>query len=354
MSRISVGLDIGTTSVKIVEIQEGINGSPAQVTRWGTVPLPEGAIVDGWIKKRAQVSGAISELMKKTKIAARQMIIAVPEQAVILRLFKIPLQKGEELSDIVKKEATAKIPQPLRNLYLDYQVVGKTDQEEKEIFLACAPKELIHGYRDALAGAGVQPEAVDLQSLSLIRVAHLSQETETGLLNIGAGSATFVAPREDVPIYTRFITNVGKAWSGNIQSQLKLAPAEAEELKQLYADALYETPETVTDPVNDKVNRIVRDDLLKMIGELKKTLEFYRLQQPGGPFINRLKVSGGEARFKNLVPLLEKELQMKVSIMMVPPEQLKPPRETSPEEWQEVFPVLTTALGLALREVMED
>ena len=178
MAKIGIGLDMGTSAIKLVELQ---GDKEIRINRLGLIPLKSGAVCAGEIVDLAEVSEAVLSLIQQQGIQFKRMVIAVAGQAAIVRLFKIALQNKKELADIVKKEAERNLPYTLDELYTDFQIIGEDNQaNEMEVLLVGARRSTIDSQLEVLKAVGVQPVAVDIQSLALIRaVGYENEETSS-------------------------------------------------------------------------------------------------------------------------------------------------------------------------------
>lgn len=351
LSNIGIGLDIGTSAVKMVALK---GGRKIQLHRFGVNPLPVGAVQGGEIKDIAAVGTAIAELFAEQGLEPGQVVVALSGQAVTVRLIKIDLQNKADISDIIHKEAEKYISFPLNEVNLDYQVLREDKiRHQADVVLACAPKQVVAGHLEALKAASIKPRAMDIQSFALVRAAGLEDITATGngsvaLLDLGEETSDLIIIERGLPVFTRIIPIAGATLIKQLVDNMKVSFNEAEDLKISYGDALYNLDE-VTDSKGYFVNLWVREGLKMLVSELKKSLEYFQMEQQHRGGIGELIVSGGGALLQNLPAYLNRELGLKVSLCEAPPQLVL--ASQFQEEFVGSLPIYNVALGLALREV---
>lgn len=350
---VAVGLDIGTSGIKLVEVERHKN---VKVTRFAVIPLPVDALQDGAVIDHTLVGEKIKELLKWAKIRSRRAVVAINGQRVIVRHIKMPCLSKEELANTIRWEAERYIPFAIEEVNLDYKVIDEDRQaNEMDIMLVCAHHDLIQSHLRALDIAGVWPVAMEIQPFALMRglgADKAEPEGSVALLDIGAGTSDLTIVRNGIPRFTRIIPVAGEAMTRRLAAQLQLEGDAAEKAKIEWGDALYDFRQATDDAeFASRVNDVCQASLKEWTLEVRRALDDYRLQQRSEE-IKVLIISGGGSKLKNLKLFLRQELDMIVTNGSFQGEfecsgKLRP-------EFEEMFPVLTGALGLALREVTEE
>jgi type IV pilus assembly protein PilM len=352
LTEFGIGLDIGTSAVKLVEL---LGGKEIRVNCLGITPLANGLVSAGEVKEPGEVSEAIKSLIQQHNIQSKRVVIAVAGQTAVVRLLKVTLQNKSELADTVLKEVEKNLPYALDELYIDYQVIKEDPvQKETEVVLVCVRKPIIDSQLEAVRNAGLEPVAIDIQSLALVRAAGF-EKIETfgniGLLDIGEETSDLIIIKDGIPLFTRVIPLAGNRITQLIAESIGIPYSSADELKRVYGDVNRDLSQTSLDDIDYKVNSMVQKGMKELTAELKRSFEYFYLQQQGETEITSLVVSGGGSKLKNLLPFLNQELNLRV-IPCPQPENIVCPAENS-MEFNELWPVYNVALGLALREVTE-
>lgn len=352
MTGVGIGLDIGTSAVKLVEL---LGGKEIRVNRLGMAPLPNGLVSAGEIKNPEEVGAAIKSLVQKHNIQSKRIVIAVAGQAVTVRHLKLALQNKKELADTVRKEIEKSLPYTLDELYMDFQVIT-TEQQQKivEVVVVCAHKAIIDSHLEVMRYTGLTPVAIDIQPFALVRAAgfeNLKTNENICLLDIGEETSDLMILRDGVPLFTRVIQLAGSRITQLIGESIGIPYTSADELKRVYSDIFRDLSQISIDDIDYKVNLMVQKGMKELVTELKRSFEYFYLQQQDEAELSKLIVSGGGSKLKNLFPYLNHELKIKV-IPCPQPENVICP-SASLVEFDESLPIYNVALGLALREVTE-
>lgn len=341
----AVGLDIGTSSIKVVELLR--RGNAIQMGHFGVKSIPFGSLEGGAIQSPQVIADHIKDLLNESKIKTRDAVIAVAGQTVIVRHIKFPIMDREELSNAIKFEAERYIPFPMDEAAIDFEIIGNdTSTNEMEVMLVAAQKQLIESHINSLTSAGLQPIAIDVQPFALMRaLGMLTNQTPgtTVILDIGAGTSDLLIYKGGSPRFTRIIPIAGSRITQSIADAYSCSFEEADRLKISFGDALGNR----TEPDGVRVYKAIRGILDELILEVRRSIDYYRLQQRNEE-INQVIIAGGGAKLLNCEELFSRELGIRVSrgnSLF----QLNTANIT--DEISELAPILAVSIGLALREV---
>ncbi|WP_050464614.1 type IV pilus assembly protein PilM [Herbaspirillum autotrophicum] len=161
-----IGLDIGTSSVKLVELT---SRSPQQfrLERYATEPLARGAIVDGNIEHLDQVADAVRRLWKKSRSHARHVAIGIPSPSVITKKLRLPAGLPEaQLAMQVEAAAAQYLPFPINEIRLDFDIIGPHGDDEIDVLLAVARAEKIDDRVAIIEAIGLKPRVADIDTFA--------------------------------------------------------------------------------------------------------------------------------------------------------------------------------------------
>ena len=122
-SKTIVGLDVGSSSIKAVELRKTRAG--IEVAHLGLEPIAPDIVVDSMIVDSGTVSSAITKLFMDTQIKSKAVATAVSGHSVIVKKISLPSMSDQELSDTIQKEAAQHIPFDLADVNLDYQILSE-------------------------------------------------------------------------------------------------------------------------------------------------------------------------------------------------------------------------------------
>ncbi len=186
-----LGLDIGASSVKIVQLKK--KKSLTKLMGYESKALPENIIIEGVIsepEKLAQmIKGMISET-KEGKFTAKKAIASIPDANVFTRVLEMPPLSAKELKEALMWEADQSIPMAMTDLVIDWQVLGPsiTKKGMNDILLVGAPLAIVNSYVQLFDKLGLQPEAIETSLVSVIRALVSNKERDEVMLVVDIGS----------------------------------------------------------------------------------------------------------------------------------------------------------------------
>jgi type IV pilus assembly protein PilM len=340
-----VGVDIGSSSVKAVELQ-GKNGD-FQLISLGYEPLPPDSVVDGQIMELNSVSNAIGNIFSEHKIKTTKVAAGVNGHSVIVKNIVLPQMSADELQESFAWHAEEHIPFDISDVNLDYHVIGRSD-DAVHVLLAACKRDKIANLKQAIQLAGKQPAVIDVDAFALQNCYELNYDPQLGevvaLLNIGASTTNINILNGNRSVFTRDASFGGNQYTSLLQKELGLIFEQAEDVKRGMP-----LPEGIehreTAPILETVS-----DILAL--EIQKTMDFYRATvEDGGAAVQKILLSGGGSKLPGLQNFLERRFEIPVEVFD-PFKKIKiDSRGFDPEYVKEVIPEMAIAVGLALRGV---
>jgi type IV pilus assembly protein PilM len=237
-SRAVVGLDIGSSAVKAVELKAA--GKGYRVAAFGAEPVPADAIVDGAIIDAGAVADAIRAVFDKNKaFKSRDVCASLSGNAVIVKKITLPVMTESELEESIYWEAEQYIPFDIQDVNLDYQILdagtGPDSRGSMEVLLVAAKKEKIGDYTGVIAQAGRTPVIVDVDAFALQNAYDRNYGAEPDqvivLLNAGASAININIFQGEQAMFTRDISMGGNAYTEAVQKELDLPYELADQRK---------------------------------------------------------------------------------------------------------------------------
>ena len=188
-----VGLDIGSTSIKVVQIRETKRG--IQLVNFGLEPIPTQSIVDGSIMNQTAVVDAIRGLFGRLRIRDRRVALAVGGHSVIIKKISVPQMTRGELEEQIKWEAEHHVPFDPQDVQIDYQVLNEENERgQMDLLLVAAKNELLNDYAAVAKDAQLKPVVVDLAAFAMQNAFErnygFALDQTVALINIGASIST--------------------------------------------------------------------------------------------------------------------------------------------------------------------
>lgn len=350
--KLAVGLDIGSTSVKIIQLKEQRRRGQTTyaLQSFGMKPLPPEAIVDGALMNSTAIVQAMQELISELKIKNREVAIGVSGHSVIIKKIPMPRMTQEELEESIQWEAEQYIPFDVKDVNIDTQILNPEANDQTgqmDVLLVAAKKDMINDYTTVVSEAGLQPVVVDVDAFAVQNMFGVNYEVPgkdtVVLINAGASVVNINIVSNGVTVFTRDVTIGGNQFTEEIQKQLNVSYDEAEALKigggRADSDAV----------VPQEVERVIASVAEQVAGEIQRSLDFYAGTAADANF-TKVYLSGGTAK----IPALFKTIESRVG---VPVEILNPfknieidNRKFDPAFIMDVAPMAAVAVGLALRK----
>jgi type IV pilus assembly protein PilM len=335
-----VGLDIGSSSIKAVELRSSKQGY--ELLSFGLEPLAQDTVVDGAIMDAPLVAAGISSIFDRQKVKTKNVATSVSGHSVIVKRVTLPVMSEEELFERIQAEASQHIPFDIADVNLSYQLLESVDAQ-MDVLLVAVKKDKILNHTNVLAQAGKTPTVVDIDAFALQNCFEVNYDPDPGqtvaLLNVGASVMNINIVRGGVPLFTRDVSVGGNQYTDALQKELDLSFEDAERLK--HGDSIA----GVAEEQRATILRSVSDILIL---EIQKTFDFFRATA-SGESIQRIYVAGGSARVPGLVDLLREEFAMPVEEMYPFRKIVINPGRHNEEQIRELAPRLAIAVGLALR-----
>ena len=340
-----VGLDIGSSAVKAVELKPA--GKAFKVAAFGSEPVPPDSIVDGAIIDGGAVADAIRRLFTNGTIKTKDVAASLSGNAVIVKKITLPQMSESELAESIYWEAEQYIPFDIQDVNLDYQILDKGDggKGTMDVLLVAAKKEKIADYTGVIAQAGRSAVLVDVDAFALQNAYEVNYGIEPGavvaLLNAGASATNINILSGDQSVFTRDISIGGNAYTEALQKELNLPFDLADQLKRgMPVDGV----------TYDDAKPVLRAVTENVMLEIQKTFDFFKTTASSDR-IDRIMLSGGASRAEGFTEILSERFD-------TPVEGLDPFKRVSfdskkfqVQSTAEIAPTAAVAVGLALRRV---
>jgi type IV pilus assembly protein PilM len=339
-----IGIDIGSTSVKLVKLK-GVKGS-YEIESVGIAPLPSEAIVDNTLMDSSAVVDALRYLfdglgMTDLKDAAS----SVSGNSVIIRKISLPAMSSEALEDEIQWEAEQYIPFDINDVNIDFQMLEPDENDPSRMFvlLVASKKDIVNDYLSVFAEAGLKLVLVDVDVFAVQNAFEMNYDTDPdevcALINIGANTMNINVVKGGGSLFTRDVQMGGGLYTEEIQKKMAISSEDAEKLKV----------SVVGSSPPDLLESIARiNDTISL--EIRRSLDFYNSNATGGR-ITKVFLSGGGSKTYNLIDVVGDRLNFPVEILN-PFGRIKFDEKKFEKEFlDEIAPIMTIAVGLASRRL---
>src|SRR5215210_9331375 len=233
-----VGLDIGSSAIKLVQLKESKGRYFLQ--KFGVKPLEPEVIVDGTVMDEGRVVSAIRELFDESNVKNKHVAISISGHAVIVKKISLPPMPDEELEGQVRLAAEQYIPFDINEVNIDFHVLppdpSGEGQGDMSVILVAAKKDKINELTELVKGAGLIPMVMDVDAFAIENMHainyQLALDETTALVNLGASVMNVNIIRGGISLFTRDIPLGGNRYTEAIQREMGLSYEEAEESKK--------------------------------------------------------------------------------------------------------------------------
>lgn len=334
----SIGLDIGSGFVKIVEVDR--SGGQPEVARVAVRPLLPDAIVEGEVMDPGLVADTVRSLFEDLGIKRRDVVTAVGGHDVIIKKIEMDRMKESDAREVIRWEAEQHVPFDIKSVELDFQILDPHGGGlQMEAILVAAKKELVENKVALLAEAGLNPTVIDVDAFALHNAfEHNYPEAMEGivaLVNVGHDTTNVNLLEDGVPILTRDIPFGSRRVREGLQRERGLSADEAEDVIQGRVDF-------------PDLHRFVERSAEEVAVGIERASAFLMTRQ-SGEGLGAVYLSGGGARIPGMMDALAS--RMNVETRQVNPFERTPVRPDAAVNLnlEEAAPMLLLPLGLALR-----
>ncbi|WP_415899897.1 type IV pilus assembly protein PilM [Neptuniibacter sp. QD48_11] len=337
-----VGLDVGSSSVKLVALSK--NGGGYTLESYAVVSLPTTAVIDGNIQDIGQVAETIEKAVKVAGGKLSSAIAAVPASAVITKRIEMSNAFTEfELEEQIKVEADQFIPYPLDEVALDFEVLGpvKNNDSLQQVLLVACRKTDVEQREDVISNSGLQCSIVDVDTFAVERAFPLispEQRDESnliGVVDIGAATLTLNVFKGTEIVYSREQAFGGNDLTNTIHQQYGMSVEEVEQSLRL---------NELSSEIHDMVVLPFRGTVAQQVS---RSLQFF-YSSGAHSELSALFLSGGTATIKGLVDQLTEELGINAD-MANPFLNMSISSRVNRSRLERDAPSLIKACGLAMR-----
>ena len=342
-SKTSVGLDIGSSLIKVVEVDHS-KDSP-MLTRYGIVKLPPEAIVEGEIMDQSLVVQGIQECMAKAGVTAKNVVTAVSGRAVIVKKVVMDKMNPDDAKEAIFWEAEQHVPFDIDDVCLDFQVLNEdVGANQMEILLVAAKKEMVNAHAGIVRDAGLNPVVIDVDSFAIQNAVEATSDTGAGrvvgLVNIGSDVTNINIIQNNIPYFTRDLSVGSNVFVEAVQRELGVTFDEAENMLSGSAE--------IEDP--SRLRQVIADAASDISMGIERSIAFLKTAGDAER-IDHAVLSGGGACVPFLREILSEKHQIDFTVnnAVARMDRAEGLFEEHGDNAEKVAPLLTVALGLALR-----
>jgi len=342
-----IGLDIGSNSIKLIQLNEENGGYT--LSKFGIAHLSPEIIVEGTIMDSVQCVEVLQNLLKEQGVSTKDSVISLSGHSVIVKKVSLPQMTEEELSESIKWEAEQYIPFDINDVNMDFQIlntfVDSDGRQQMNVLLAAVKKDKLAEYTSLVIEAGLRPVIVDIDAFALENMYGINYEMKEGetvaLINIGASLTNINILKDGLFVFTRDVSIGGNKYTEAIQKELGLSYDEAEKVKK------GESVESVEVGDLSGLESVIENVSTEIASEITRSFGYFKTAS-GSEDIDKIILSGGSSKLKNLDSFLQERLEIPVEIVN-PFRKINIPPEFDINYIKDVAPIAAVVVGLGIR-----
>jgi type IV pilus assembly protein PilM len=342
-----IGLDIGTSTIKLAELDVTRRG--ATLTSFALCPTPPKSVA-GEIAEPLAISDAIKSLVLELNTKRRNVASGLWGSSVIVKRISIPQMDEKLVGGQIRWEAEQYIPFDINEVNIDFKVLKgyKSNPDTMDILLVAARHDATFVHQDIIRGAGLNCSILDIGGFALancfMKNFDMGRGQTVALLNVGASLTNFVVVENGEVVFCRDIAVGGHNYTAEIQKGMGISFEEAESMKISAANG---------SAAPDEVMNIITRTHDSIAEEVQSSLDFFLNTTPGIP-IQQCFVTGGGSRTPNMLASLSRQTKIQMEIMD-PLRGVKiNERNLNPTFVSEIRDFSAVALGLGFRAVGDE
>ncbi len=339
-----VGLDIGSKTLKVVDLVETKSGH--SLKKIGLLDVPPGVIEEGVIKDPEVAADLIRQLFKNFGVREQNVAISIGGYSIIVKKINVQTMTEEQLQETIQFEAEQYIPFDIADVNLDFQILGENENNPNQmsVLLVAAKKEMVNDYIDLVQMAGLNPCIIDVDAFALQNIFEMNyalEDENVALIDIGASKTTLNILKGTTSVFMRDVSLGCGQINQKIVSMADCSMEEAEEIK------FGEQPDKVGE---EDLNEIISSVVADWCTEIRRALDFFNSTYPEDQ-IRRIVLSGGGANIKDFRNLLASETSADVEIIN-PFANIQVNHDRfDANHIQQIAPQVAICMGLAFRRV---
>lgn len=343
-SSLGLGIDIGTTSIKVVELQRIEDAfelkNYAEYRPQSLEQKPLFTESTSFFLFEENLSIILKNLFAAAKIKEREAIISLPVFSTFFTVVEFPMMPLEEIPGAVKFQAHQYIPVPLSEVVLDWQIIEEEvpARNKIKILLVAVPKDIIEKYAKLSQEIEINLKALEIESFALTR-ALIKENDPSLILDIGGGTSSLTIVDRKIVRVSHSLDFYGLTLTRALSQKLNISLERAEQLKK---------EKGVKKEVENLIFPILSPIIDKIIFTVEREMNNYRFSSINRE-IKKIILSGGGSLLPGLPEYISQKLQVKTEIGN-PFEDIIYSSSLG-KIIKGIGPAFATAVGLAMRNV---
>lgn len=284
-SKSKLGIDIGTSSIKLVQLRR--DEASFFIETYGVVEVSYKMGQKEDFDAIRETGLILKKLMDQSRVAVKKAVVSLPNSIVFVSMIELPEMSDKQLKESIQWEARRYVPLPLEEVTLSWSVLRESvptkETQKLKVLLTAVPTTVIDNYLQMFKGAGIEPEALEIEALALIRALVGQAKNNLIIVDIGAQSTSVNLVDNGFLRVSRNMTLGGQTITKRIAENMKVSFDRAEEYKRGLGGGPNQIPPKFINPVLDAIKDEVAQ-LLKIYASNQGSIEKIILAGSGSQF----------------------------------------------------------------------
>lgn len=336
-----VGVDIGSSGVRGVQLKRHRRSGRYRITKAASVDLPRGAVHNGTITDQAVVAKALRQLWRMGRFSTRKVVIGLADGSVLTRQIDLPWMPPDDFRTALRYQVADALPVDLSTVEIDYHLLGEVERTDEHghpvdinrILIVTTSTEAVAAEADVARRARLQPVIADTTAFALIRAACRGQLPQDdgvhAIADLGADQLTVAVHQGGQPRLVRTIANLGgDVATAGVAERLSVSSYDAERLKResglngpaplvapIAESSVFAVAVAADDPTMNPRSAATVDALgswaTRVIAEVRNSLDYFQASDPTAP-ITSLTVTGRGMLLSGMVERIATQIPLPV------------------------------------------
>ena len=278
------GLDIGTSTIRLVQLQSGTN--PKVLVKYAYVPVDAKITLSESKADQQKLAKTIAQLISQANVSTKEVAVGIPSNRVFTTVADVDRISSGELAKAITYQADSLIPTPLSESKIDWALIGDSpvDKTKQEILLSSVANKFVEDKLDMLESIGLNVIAFEPDNLAMARALSVPDIAAQLLLDVGRVSTDLVVVLNGVPHLTRSIPTGVEAIVRSASQNLNIDEKQAEQFVFKFGLSKDKLEGQVFQAINNTI------DLLTV--EIDKSIKFFQTRY-NNTKIESIVVTGG-------------------------------------------------------------
>ncbi len=336
-----IGIDIGTSGIKIVELYKANTGIFLET--YGFSETVDYELAASWHNDIKQTAKIINKIIRDAGISSRNAVASLPTFSVFSSIISLAKIEKKDIASAVNWEAKKVIPLPLEEMVLDWVIIQDSGEEKKQahtkVLLTGAPRALVEKYINIFKLAQVNLLGLETETLSLVRSIMGNDRSTVAIVEIGTNTTDIAIVENSIPILSRSVDIGGLSITKAVARSLNISLQRAEQFKFDMGVSSFSGTGNIPKSIIDTISPITN--------EIRYIISMYRGKN--GRQVEKIILSGGSAMLSDFAQYISQALNMTV-IIGDPWAYVHYPQELAPT-LKNLGSRLSVAVGLAMRDL---